>query len=350
MYAPAVKSLLLCLALVCLVREASAQPREWPKVLQTPPPHAEGPVEVELGFYVLNLGKIDQTNETMDIVGLATTSWTDPRLAFDAKAFGDSVARPKPGQIWMPELTIINAAALQRKTLLQLSVKPDGKVKCIELMAMTASADYNLRKFPFDSQKALVIWEPISIETQPIKLVDDPSADGASGEPYVTLSEWNIEGTNGAVSTREIGPDLSMPRHTFTMTIKRNSAFYLFKVFFPLLLITIVSWSVFWINPNTAFVPQMTVGMFSVLTAITFNLSIMSTLPRVPYVTLLDGYIATCYVFFVVTILGVVYVHVLINDQKADKAMDTIRMFRWAFPLAFFIIQGGMIAAFLFVP
>jgi hypothetical protein len=350
---PAVKFIVPWLALAVLAGGSWAQapttPKEWSKGMQRTPPSPGTPTEVKLGFYVLNLGKIDQINETMDLVGLVTTSWTDPRLAFDASAFGERVARPAPDQIWMPELTIINAVNLQRRTPIQLSVRPDGKVKSIELMAMTVSTDYALIRFPFDRQTALVIWEALSSEVQPIHLVDDPAADGVSRESYVTLSEWDIEDVHGAVTLRQSGhDDLSFPRHTFKMMIKRNYGFYLFKVFFPLLLITIISWTVFWINPNTAFVPQMTVGMFSILTAITFNLTITSSLPRVPYATLLDGYIATCYMFFFAMILSVVYVHVMINRQQAERAMGLIRRLRWIFPLGFIIVQGASLTTFLF--
>jgi hypothetical protein len=341
-------------ALVGLTGQATAQapktPESWPKGTQKIPPVTDGPTEVKLGFYVLNLGKIDQINETMDVVGLLTTSWKDPRLAFDAAKFGDGVVRPGPDQIWMPELTVINAANVQRKTLLQLSVKPDGTVKCVEMLAMTVSADFNLRKFPFDHQEALIIWEPVSAEVQQLRLVDDPSADGVSKESYVTLSEWNIQDVHAQVTDSKLGnSDLSLPRHTFRLGIKRNCMFYLFKVFLPLLLITMISWTIFWINPNTAFVPQMTVGMFSVLTAITFNLTITSSLPRVPYVTLLDAYITTCYCFFSATIFTVVYIHVLINWQQGDRALRLIRRLRWIVPLAFVGVQGVLLTTFLFL-
>jgi hypothetical protein len=334
-----------------LVGNAGAQPpitpKEWPKGTQKTPPNTNGPTEVKLGFYVLNLGKISQTDETCDIAGLVTTSWTDPRLKFNASEFGDDAARPSIDQIWTPELTVVNAANLQRKTLVQLSVKPDGSVKSIEFMAVSASTDLNLRKFPFDLEYGLVIWEPLSSEVQPIKLVDDPAADGVSKDSYVTLSEWDIQDVNVAV--REGGSEgASIPRQTFKMTIKRNSGFYLFKVFFPLLLITVVSWTIFWINPNTAFVPQMTVGMFSILAAITFNLSITSSLPRVPYATLLDGFITTCYLFFIASILSVVCIHYFITQQKAELAGRLIRKMRWMIPLAFLVVQGAALSWFLF--
>jgi hypothetical protein len=92
----------------------------------------------------------------------------------------------------------------------------------------------------------------------------------------------------------------------------------------------------------------MTVGMFSILTAITFNLTITNSLPRVPYATLLDGYITTCYLFFFATILSVVYIHVQINRQKGDWATSLFRKFPWLFPLAFIVTQGLVLMTFVF--
>jgi hypothetical protein len=303
---------------------------------------------VALGFYVLNIGKINQTDETFDISGLVTTTWVDKRLAFQPSDVGDQVMRYTADEIWVPELTIINAANLQRTSLIQLSVKPDGSVKMVEFVAVTVSSDFNLRMFPFDTQTALVIWEPLSMEVQPVELVNDARSEGFSKDSYVTLSEWDIEDFHSSVTQRKAEKDgFSLPRHTFSLHIKRNYAFYLFKVALPLLLITVISWTAFWLNPTTSFVPQLNLGITSILAAITFNITVTSSLPRVPYITLMDGFIAICYTFFFVAILGTVTLYYLVNIQKAEQAQRLIRHFRWAVPLAFAIAQGASAASFL---
>jgi hypothetical protein len=335
------------LAFAGLPKDAAARPpdKEPPRRSLKTPPNLDRPTQVSLGLYILNLGKINQSDETMDITGLLTTSWKDERLKFEPSEVGDRVMRRSPDEIWTPELTILNAANLQRKSPIQLSVKPDGTVKFIEFIAVTASCDFNLRKFPFDSQTALVIWEPLSSEVQRIELVRNPTAEGFSKDSYVTLSEWDIVGAETTISERRAElEELAFPRATFRMQIKRNYGFYLFKVAFPLLLITIISWTAFWINPNTGFVPQLNVGITSMLVAVTFNLTISSSLPRVPYSTLMDGFVSTCYVFFFASLLSTVYIHVLINTQKADRAMGLIRRLRWVFPLVFVLVQTAVVA------
>jgi hypothetical protein len=335
--------LVFLLAVGCLPRSVQAQ---GPAKTALTPPNQDKPTQVSLGFFLLNLGKINQTEETFEISGLLTTSWIDPRLAFDAKKTGEKVKRYAPGQIWIPELTIINAAALQRKSLIQLSVQPDGAVKCVEFLTVTVSSDFNFRKFPFDSQSAMIIWEPLSFEVQPVRLAANPAAEGISQDSYVSLSEWEILNVHSTFGERKLGSG-SVPRATFEMTLKRRSGFYLFKILLPLSLISIISWTAFWLNPTTSFTSQLNLGITSILAAIMFNLTVTNSLPRVPYTTSMDAFIATCYIFFFISLLAVVYVQVLINKQHPERANRLILRFRWLFPSLFIFVQGLSFTGFL---
>jgi hypothetical protein len=345
--------LAVLLAFACLPAPARAEPptgKETPKRPLKAPPNVDTPTKVSLGFYALNLGKINQYDETFDVVGLLTTQWEDRRLAFDPASVGEGVVRYTADAIWVPEITILNAANVQRRSPVQLAVKPDGSVKLIEWVQATVSGSFDLHRFPFDTQSAPLIFEPLSSEVQRLELVDNPGAEGFSKESFTTLSEWDIVGTRSAISTRtaETEDHLAFPRKTFSLDIKRNYGFYIFKVMFPLLLITVISWTAFWLNPTTAFVPQINVGITSMLVAVTFNLTITSSLPKVPYATLMDGFVATCFVFFVCSLLSTVLIHVLLAWKKETLAMGLIRKFRWAFPLAFLVVQGLVISTFVF--
>ena len=207
----------------------------------------------------------------------------------------------------------------------------------------------DLRKFPFDSQIAQIIWEPLSSDAKGIVLQENQTATGYSKDSYVSLSEWQILGINTAVTAKKAEKeDKTYPRYTFEIKVKRNFQFYIFKVFLPLLLITVISWTTFWINPNTAFVPQMNVGITSILTAITFNFTVANALPRVSYLTLMDAYIFICYIFFFSSIMATVTCHFLLNHhQKPEVVVGILRNFRWIFPAAFIVSQATAITFFL---
>ncbi|MBD2102808.1 hypothetical protein [Leptolyngbya sp. FACHB-261] len=313
------------------------------------PPNANQPTQVALGFHLLNLGRINQTEETFNVTGFLYAFWQDPRLRFDPQQVGDQVVRYTPEQIWEPTLTIFNSQDLQKKGPVQLSAKPDGTVSYLELINVTVSSSLDLRKFPFDTQTARIIWEPLSSDVKGVSLVENPIATGYSREPYLSLSEWQTLGIETSVGSKKgEKEDKNYARYTYEIKIQRRSGFYLFKIVLPLMLITLVSWTAFWINPITSFVPQMNVGITSILTAITFNFTVANSLPRVPYVTLMDSYIFICYIFFFSSIISTVLIHFLLNNRaKPEPGLRLIRQSRWLFPLAFVGAQALLFATFL---
>ena len=329
--------------------QPAAKPAEIAKPSLKSPPSTNKPTQVSLGFSILNLGRINQTDETFDISGFLYATWQDQRLKFDPKAVSDQVVRYTPEQIWEPALTIFNSQSAAKRGALQLTAKPDGTVTYLELVNATVSSGFDFRKFPFDSQSAAIIWEPLSSDAKGIVLQENPTATGYSKDSYVSLSEWRLLGINTAVTAKKAEKEpKTYPRYTFEIKLQRNYQFYIFKVFVPLLLITLISWTAFWIDPNTAFVPQMNVGITSILTAITFNFTVANSLPRVPYMTLMDTYIFICYIFFFSSIMATVAAHFLLKNHKNPEiAIEMLQKFRWIFPSAFILCQATAMTIFL---
>lgn len=305
------------------------------------PPNPQKPTEVSLGFSLVNLGRINQADETFDVSGFLYATWQDPRLTFDPKIVGDEVVRYTPEQIWEPALTIFNSQSAAKRGSVQLTAKSDGTVSYLEQVNATVSSDLDLKKFPFDSQSAKIIWEPLSSDSKGIVLQENQTATGYSKESYVSLSEWQILGIKTSVTARKTEKeDKTYPRYTFEIQLQRNSQYYIFKVFLPLLLITLISWTTFWIDPNSAFSSQLTLGLTSMLTAITFNFTVDNSLPRVSYLTLMDGYIIICYIFFFSSIIATVTAHFLLKQhEKPEIVVGMLRKFRWIFPAVFGLCQ-----------
>ncbi|MEG4321547.1 MULTISPECIES: hypothetical protein [unclassified Microcoleus] len=327
---------------------AAAKSPDIPQPSLKSPPNTDKPTEVSLGFYLIDLGRINQSDETIDVSGYFAASWQDSRLAFDPKAVGDTVMRYTPEKIWEPNLTIVNASSAAKRVALELTVQPDGTVNYLELVNATVSSDLDLKKFPFDSQTVKIVWESLSFDDQRVVFKENPTQTGFSEDPFVSLSEWKILGINTPITSNKfIKENKTYARYTFEIKLKRNYQFYIFKVFIPLLLITLISWATFWINANTAFATQMSLGITSTLTAITFNFTVANSLPRLSYMTMLDAYIFICYIFFFSSIMANVSVHFLLNNhEKPEFTVGVVRKFRWIFPLAFIFCQSLVMTIF----
>jgi hypothetical protein len=323
-------------------------PPETATTSLTTPPNLDRPTEVSLGFYLINLGRINQSDETFDVSGYLSAIWKDPRLAFDPKAVGDPEIHYAPEKLWDPVLTIVNSQSAAKKGISDITVTPDGTVKYLEFVHTTVSSDLALKKFPFDSQAAKVVLESLSFDDRRVVFKTDPKMTGYSQDSFVNLSEWKILGIEDRVTDNRFDlEDRTYSRYTFELKLKRNHQFYILKIFIPLLLITLMSWASFWIDTNTAFVSQMNLGITSTLTAITFNFTIANALPRLSYMTLLDAYIFICYIFFFLLIVANVTVHFLLIHSENSHFTNRLRhALRWIFPTAFILCQSIVMTVF----
>ena len=129
------------------------------------------------------------------------------------------------------------------------------------------------------------------------------------------------------------------PRHqyssyAFEFTASRNVQHYLLKVILPLVLIVMMSWAVFWIDPVTSN-SQISIAVTSMLTLIAYRFAIDSQLPRLPYMTRLDAFIliSTILVFF--SLIEVLVTTILDHNQQTERAKKIDRYCRVIFPVIF---------------
>ena len=65
----------------------------------------------------------------------------------------------------------------------------------------------------------------------------------------------------------------------FSISAKRQSGYYIWKVIVPLMLIVFMSWTVFWIDPSNLG-PQIGMSATSMLTLIAFQFAMANILPK----------------------------------------------------------------------
>lgn len=309
-------------------------------------PNLEKPTEVAVGMYLTNLARVNQVDETYDIQGYLYVKWKDERLAFQPEN-PKEVRHPKLENIWQPSLAVVNAPASPKKGHIEVIVQPDGNVTYIEQFTTTISSDFKLRHFPFDSQTVEVHIESLTSGTDEIILVPDNQVNGWSKESYVTLSEWDIQGLKTVAKPVQFPPEQKdYSRFTYVLQIQRHYGFYIGKVIVPLCLIVGLSWTAFWINPKDAFASQLSVGITSMLSTITLNITISSSLPRVAYLMLIDGFIVSSYVFVFLSILLTVAVYVLLKSEKAERAFTIQKKSRILLPTSFSFTNIVLIVLF----
>jgi hypothetical protein len=320
-----------------------------PSAMLSPPQIDGGPVKVTVALHVLNLASIDEVTERFQLTGYLLTQWRDPRLTYQPNGPAEKSRTLTPGSVWQPRLVIINVAGPRHTYETSLRVEPDGLMSYVERFDAVFTSTFHLKSFPFDAQKLEIIIHPFTVQQPFVTFVPSqaPVWTAAEFNTYSSLASWRFKSIRADIqwAASQFGKN-TMPEARFQIAVERRYGFYLWKVFLPLLLMVIVSWSVFWFDPPEVS-SQVTIAVTTILTIIAFALAISLTLPRIPYLTFADAFFLTCYVFAFITMVELTAVHIAYRNERRKVAARIRRTARWLVPSTFVAINVILIAHFL---
>jgi hypothetical protein len=302
--------------------------------LLDPPGDRAHPVEVAVGLDVTNLSNLDEVHETFQLDGYLFGRWHDPRLAHA----GETTPRTyRPADVWIPKFEMINGVEPRSIFDSSVIVYPDGTAQYVERFGVELSSRLDLRRFPFDTERLLIVIHPFIADADRVVFKLDPAHTwiGRRFATYNSLAQWDfnqLTSQSGMVPLAGSPAGISEVRVEAGLT--RKTGFYIWKVMLPLFLMVLLSWSVFWIEA-TDLNSQMQVAVVTLLTVIAFALALSSELPKVPYLTFIDVYFLTCYVFVFIAILELMTVHVTYRTRGENVGLRIRRISRWLVPLAF---------------
>ena len=303
------------------------------------PTNGDGPTQVSVGIWMSDITGIDSAQQTFSAEIGIVLRWNDPRLTHN----GSGVTRYPLEQVWHPRLAIVNETnSVTRKFPEMVEVEADGKVTYRQLYAGAFTQPLRLESFPFDRQTFHIQLVAIRYRPDEVQFVADEDwirngiQNGSGIASSVTLPDWTIEKWETKSRPYVLAPGLQFSGYDFEFTAARNVQNYLWKVIFPLVLIVMMSWSGFWIDPVNAN-SQINVAVTSMLTLIAYRFTIDTQLPRLPYMTRLDVFflVSTLLVFF--SLIEVLITTILDQNQKKKQAQRLDRYCRVVFPAIFLL-------------
>jgi Neurotransmitter-gated ion-channel ligand binding domain/Neurotransmitter-gated ion-channel transmembrane region len=317
-------------------------------VLQ-PPFEDRKPIDVAIGLHIVNLAAIDEVDEQFQMDAYLFARWTDKRLAYSPEGPQDQIRNFAMGQIWVPQLEMINAAAPRERDEISITVSPDGNVNYAERLVVKLSSRFELRRFPFDQQRLLVIIHPFLADGPHIKFKLDNSSTWTASEfkTYSSLAQWHLISLSSELLAVPTYGGMTVPEARFEIYVKRRSSFYLWKVFLPLLLMVFLSWAVFWIEASDLS-NQITVAVTTILTVIAFAFAISATMPRLPYLTYIDAFFLECYIYVFLAVVELMTVHVTHRSEvRRDLGLQIRKYSRFVIPAAFVVTNVIIAVHFL---
>src|SRR6266581_751206 len=328
-----------CSALVVsiLVRSIQlASSAEMPPLIDRPNADS-GPTEISVGMWVVDISSIDSAQQTFTAEIAVVLRWKDPRLAHT----GNGVVRYPLEQIWHPRVGIVNETnSVSRKMPDSVEVDPDGTVTYRQRYVGAFTQPLRLQSFPFDRQTFRVQLVAVRYQSNEVMFVPDQvwiqdGLKGAGGiSPSVTLPDWTIEKWEVKPLVYALAPRHQYSSYAFEFTAARNVSHYILKVMFPLVLIVIMSWAVFWMDPIHSNA-QINIAITSMLTLIAYRFATDNQLPRLPYMTRLDAFILMGTVLIFFSLIEVITTTILETNHRARLAKTIDRCCRLIFPAIF---------------
>ena len=328
--------LLMAVALFSAVLSAEGLESNAPKLV-TERPNASGPpTDVTISIYLLDINDIDDVNQFFSVDMFINITWHDPRLALLENSRTGKFRRIPLDEIWTPGLLIVNDRGLSAQLPRVAEVDDLGNVNTQQRVSGELSTDLLFKDFPFDTQRLPIRIVSYSHSPQELRFLPKNHVSGQ--DRSFSAEGWRFRILDPEFDEFHIpAKETDWTRLTYYIEAERISQYYVLTMFFPVSLIVLMSWLVFWLPPDV--IPsRVGISTASIFSLIALSLSIRLSLPRVSYVTHADLFLIGC-TLLIILALGMVVIGT--RWAKTDRMKDALRlnaMARWFYPGLFFLI------------
>ncbi len=299
------------------------------------------PTEVQVGVKLEQITDVDQVSENFSAVASVKMSWVDPKLAFRPDSCQCSfkvltmlefqLLIAKNGTTW-PEFSILNQQGNRWTQNQNIVVFTDGEINYIERFTTILQApDFDFRQYPFDTQEFFI--RILSLYPEEFYILQDLEGFSEVGE-NTGEEEWLITEFNTTIDSLD-----SNSQFSFRFLAQRHIDYYVLRIFTPILLIIFISWITFFLKD---YGKRIDVGAGNLLLFIAFNFTISDDLPRLGYMTFMDGVLISAFSISVLIVTLNVFLKRLEITGRGDLAQRLDNFSIWLF-LAVYIVVGVLL-------
>jgi hypothetical protein len=288
-----------------------------------------GPTVVSMECFVIDIAEINDHEQTFMADISIRMQWHDPRLA---RPGSNNVITLPLTDIWNPRLRIANQREVKEHFPDVVRIDADGSVSFEQRYSGDFTSTEDLRQFPFDKRALKIILVTADHSASDIRL--DFSDSNIGRVEVFSIPNWTIGDVVPKVSSFSPFGNKTLLRLDLEMQGNRRSSYYVWSVIMPLILIVMMSWSVFLIKPHHLGA-QLTMAATSMLTLIAYRFAISSVLPPVPYMTRLDIFITGSTIFVFLALAESVMTGTLADSDHNTIAEKLDGLARILFPSLF---------------
>jgi hypothetical protein len=285
---------------------------------------------------VLDVDAINSVDQSFTINFYVQFRWRDTRLAHE----GPGSLRTKLSDINAPRFLLLNRQRTWSTLLDVADITPAGEVMYRMRVWGDFSQPLRLQNFPFDSHtfEIPIVALPSDSESERPPLLSDPKWPSKLAQTF-SVADWVIDNWRVENNLGDIGYDQGNQQFVFKFDAERIYTHYLVKFVVPLLLIVMMSWVVFWIDPAESG-SQLSVAVTVVLTLIAYHIALTNKLPDIPYLTRMDLFLFGSTLLVFGSLIEVVITSRYASHQRLELARRIDSFCRVLFPLLYLLVAN----------
>jgi hypothetical protein len=260
-------------------------------------PQEGRPVEVEAKFYLLSLSFLNEKAETFDADLYVQFSWKDQRLAHsepEAMSFAEEAASEKLKEIWWPQIEFVNTSQPEI-TNTSLTIHPDGRAVLYYAVSATFRSNLNLKRFPFDEQTLDVRVQSFLYEARDVVFKANSGEAGFQESGH--YEGFQVLGVDAKVVLQKAnGWIKDFSEYRAEIQLRRDSAFYIWTIFGPVVLIFLICCTIYLMN-SEELADRVGICLTTLLACIATQFTLSFTLPQISYITIVDRLFIVTYAF-----------------------------------------------------
>lgn len=287
--------------------------------------------DVDIMVYLIDVNSIDSVSESFEANVSYQLSWRDPSLAHGGS---DSISK-RLDDVWHPRIQLLNQRKVARTFPESVEIRPDGTVRYRQRLWGSFSQPLELVDFPFDTQRLDITFVDVGFGSTRINLTVSPDSGMLE---TLRIADWAVTGWDIAAGQLPLGVDgETFSGAVFSLDVSRHTSYFIVKVILPLVLIVMMSWLIFWIDPSMS-ATQISVSVTAMLTLIAYRFAIGGMVPRLGFLTSMDYFVLASTVLVFLSLIQAVSTSYLSNSGRLEQARALDGKARWIFPLVYLVL------------
>jgi len=243
---------------------------------------------------------------------------------------------------WWPQLVLTNESGDFSRRGNLLRIAPDGKMTYIEELDISAKSPMHMGAFPFDRQTCTASFEVLGFDADQVLLRADPKNSGNKLKD-ISVADWRFIGLE-TTTTEDRSFDVPAGQAALSalhvnIQVKREPGFILRVIVMPLIILVMLSWSVFWME-RESLGDRMDISFIGILTVVAFQILVSEQLPRIAYFTFMSTFLYINYLLLFSTVIMNLVVGRLDRSQRKELGNRLDVRCRWIFPASYFGLIG----------